>query len=56
MVTDAADGGSSLPAFGENRPRGVSAGVLGFAWHLAHHQDLLQGFLHVLVHLTLKAQ
>lgn len=31
----------------------VSGGLLGLAWHFAHHQDLLQGFLNVLVHLTL---
>lgn len=31
----------------------VSTGVLGLARHFAHHQNLLQGFLHVLVHLAL---
>lgn len=36
-----------------NRSPSVSAGLLGWAWHLTHHQDLLQGFLHVLVHLAL---
>lgn len=44
-LVDAADGSGSLP---------VSTGVLGLARHLAHHQNLLQGFLHVLVHLTLR--
>lgn len=34
----------------------VSGGFVGLAWHLAHHQDLLQGFLDVLVHLALKVQ
>lgn len=35
---------------------GLSTVVLGLAWHLAHHQNLLQGFLHILIHLTLKAR
>lgn len=34
----------------------VSAGLLGLAWHLAHHKDLLQSFLDILIHLTLRAQ
>lgn len=34
----------------------ASAAVLGLSRHLAHHQDLLQGLLHVLVHLTLQTQ
>lgn len=36
------------------RARRVSAGLLGLTWYLAHHQDLFQGFLDILVHLTLK--
>lgn len=34
----------------------VSGGFVGLAWHFAHHQYLLQGFLDVLVHLPLKVQ
>lgn len=56
----ASDGGSSSVSlstcFWETMPLFVSARLLGLVWHLAHHQDLLQGFLHVLVHLTLKTQ
>lgn len=32
----------------------ASAAVLGLSRHLTHHQDLLQGLLHVFVHLTLQ--
>lgn len=57
----ASGGGSSSSVslstcFWETRPLFVSARLLGLVWHLAHHQDLLQGFLHVLVHLTLNTQ
>lgn len=53
MVADAADGQQFNMILG-NRAQCVSAGLLGLAWQLAHHQDLLQGFLDILVHLTLK--
>lgn len=44
---------SSTTCFRGNQAQCVLAGLLGLAWHLAHHQDLLQGFLDILVHLTL---